>query len=116
MSLTFSNPRVLAEFADWPNGRNRVKCRFYVEHDLKRGFRVCRQTTDKNGQWCKPKMHTYASLSCIVDGSDGKTYILRSVPEYGMICVDRHDFMSESSVTLRDAEYQTLLELIKAAK
>lgn len=91
--ITFTNPRHLAEFDDWPSGRDRVKCKFYIEHDAKRGWRVCRQTTDKHGKWCKPKTKTFSGMACIVDGSNGKTYILQLAQAYGFVTVSRHDFM-----------------------
>lgn len=76
--MTFTNPRLKAEFSDWPSGQARVQCVFEVHHD-KRGCRVSRATTDKHGRWCKPKFTTYSSgAAAIVDGSDGRTYILQA--------------------------------------
>jgi hypothetical protein len=92
--LPFSNPRLVAEFNDWPIGGNhRGQCKFVVELGNKRGIRISRTTTDKNGAWCKPKFTTYGGPAVIVDGSDGKTYILQAVPIYNGIHVIRHDFM-----------------------
>src|SRR5690242_15360668 len=79
--FTFTNPRLVATFDDWPSGRNRVKCEFRVETG-RGGVRVSRRTTDKNGVWCKPKYTTYAKKACIVDGSDGNTYVLRWSDQY----------------------------------
>ena len=90
--LTFTNPRSMAEFDDWPSGREKVKCKFYVEHDAKRGWRICRQTQDKRGQWCKPKTRTFGGLCAIVDGSDGKTYILQHARIYAFVTIIRWDF------------------------
>lgn len=114
---TFSNPRTIAEFNDWPSGRNRVKCKFEVEHNEKKGYRVIRTTTDKNGVWCKPKADTYNGKAVIVDGEDGKTYILQHVPLYGFVMVNRSDFMSEGTVHHRDQPeaYAALLALINSA-
>lgn len=111
--LTFSNARSTAEFDDWPSGRDRVKCRFYTEHDQNRGYRVCRQTTDKKGAWCKPKTTTFSGLCTIVDGSDGKTYVLRIANEYGFVSIYRHDFMTAyDSVFEADARHAELLKII----
>jgi hypothetical protein len=72
MMITFSNPRQFARIEDWPYGGNkRGPCVFQVESHPKRGQRVSRTTTGK------PKYTTYADQgACIVDGSNGKTYIL----------------------------------------
>jgi hypothetical protein len=88
---TFSNPRTVAEFDDWPSGHARVKCVFKVHHD-KRGYRVERSTQNKHGEWCKPKFTTYSGQAAIVDGSDGKTYILQVAALYGFITVMTSDF------------------------
>lgn len=111
--LKFSNPRAVAEFDDWPSGRNRVKCKFHVEHDKKRGYRLCRQTTDKNGKWCKPKTTTFSGMCAIVDGSDGKTYCLQIAQAYGFVSIWAHDFMTAyDSVFERDERHAEMLKLI----
>lgn len=119
MSITFSNARKVAEFSDWPiGGSNRGQCKFAVEDGGKRGERVSRTTTDKHGRWCKPKYTTYSDKAAIVDGSDGKTYILSLSPHYGMVSIHRHDFMSaeRSAAFDRDADYASLVELVKSAQ
>ncbi len=76
MMITLSNPRLSAEFTDWPlGGSKRGVCRFEVHHEPRKGARVSRTTTGK------PKMSTYHGLTVICDGSDGKTYI---------VCYSRH--------------------------
>ncbi len=124
--VKFSNPRKVAEFDDWPSGSQRVKCKFEVEHSPKKGYRVSR-TTQKNGVWCKPKLSTYSKGSAaIVDGDDGKTYILQASPEYGMIVVMTHDFMNavdegdhpltaHDSTNTDSARYHELLKLANSA-
>lgn len=114
--LTFSNPRCTAEFNDWPiGGANRGQCKFAVERN-NRGERVSRQTTNKHGVWCKPKYSNYGKEACIVDGSDGKTYILLA-NNSGFITVYRHDFMSpeRSGIFQHDADYAATLDLIRSA-
>lgn len=91
---SFSNARLVAEFDDWPSGQHRVNCKFEVHDGGKKGYRVSRTTTDKHGKWCKPKFTVYGGKSAIVDGNDGKTYILQHSPMYGFVAVYRHDFMS----------------------
>lgn len=91
--IEFTNPRLKAEFDDWPIGGSlRGKCVFQVHRD-KRGYRIERRTTNKNGQWCKPKFTTYSGQAAIVDGSDGRTYILQVDDGYGFIKISRSDFL-----------------------
>jgi len=119
--ITFSNPRLTATFEDWPLGGNkRGKCTFTAEHRPNKGWRVSRVTTGK------PKTTTYCQKLAIVDGSNGKTYILEATP-YNMIGIVRSDFMSATreelgeekhgahTVVPSDANYQTLMDLINAA-
>ena len=99
--MPFTNPRLRAEFDDWPSGRDRVKCRFEVLPRDRYGVRVSRTTTDKSGRWCKPKLTTAGQQAAIVDGADGKTYILVErdgktyilVERTGGVHVSSHDFM-----------------------
>ena len=89
--LTFSNPRLRAEFTDWPlGGSKRGKCVFHTERKDKKGDRVGRTTTGKT------KYSTYGGPVSLVDGSNGRTYILqKSPPIYGhSIGVSRSDFMN----------------------
>lgn len=115
LTITFSNPRLFAEIADWPIGGNhRGKAVFSVLADPKKGYRVSRTTTNKNGKWCKPKHTTWSGKSVIVDGSDGRTYVL-VLTGYGFVKVSRHDFMDASNgVFERDAGYSDLVNLINA--
>lgn len=77
--LRLSNPRTEAIIEDWPHGRNRrVTATFTVENGGNRGFRVARVTTGK------PKKTTYHLRIKIVDGDDGKIYVL-GLTEYGQI-------------------------------
>jgi hypothetical protein len=114
--LTFSNPRLKAEFTDWPlGGSKRGACVFLVHRD-KKGYRVSRTTTGK------PKFTTYNGQACIVDGSNGRTYILQIAALYGFIKVMRSDFMDatgdmgiNASVFEADAElHKELTALIVA--
>jgi len=68
--LKFSNARRSATISDWPLGSGkRGPCTFTVEAGS-RGERISRVTTGK------PKYTTYAQKACIVDGENGKTYLL----------------------------------------
>ena len=84
IEIRFSNPQLQADFNDWPSGRARVLCRFTVQSDPKRGERVARTTTGRHGSWCAAKHTTYSDQFRIVDGSDGRTYLLaRRLPLLG---------------------------------
>lgn len=117
--VTYSNPRLSAHFEDWPSGGERVQCRFDVETDPKKGQRVARTTTDRHGRWCKPKKTTYAHRCAIVDGDDGRTYILQESRDYRMVCVMQHNlqFQAESAGESCDPErYAELCELVANAQ
>lgn len=83
--VKLSNPRLSATFSNWPLGfRNTCSCSFNVEFSKTHGARVTKTTTGK------PKKFTYCKEVAIVDGDNGKTYIIgRSV--YGSITIYSHD-------------------------
>lgn len=109
-----TNPRLVAEFNDWPlGGSKRGYCKFAVEPATKRGVRISRVTTGK------PKYTTYAGKSAIVDGSDGRTYILQRIDIYNGVKAMRSDFMDaqlipgqQSSTAYRDSQPELYNELI----
>lgn len=117
MLITFSNPRLNATFTDWPLGGNkRGTCTFTIEHAPKKGYRVLRQTTGK------PKASTYGGRMAIVDGSNGRTYILQEAGIYDFIKVMRSDFMDathdigqNAAVFRKDPDFATLQQLIEQA-
>lgn len=81
---TFSNPRTEALIEDWPFGRQTCKARFEVETDKRGMQRVARYTENKTRTgWNKPKRTTYAKQWKIVDGDDGKTYLVEFSNTYG---------------------------------
>lgn len=109
--LTFSNPRLVAQFDNWPLGGNkRGKCIFHVEKDPKKGTRVGRTTTGKT------KYSTYANGHAIVDGSDGRTYLLVLSTKYTKaVSVMRSDFMNapEPYYFNKDSqEYEVLQKMV----
>jgi hypothetical protein len=103
-SLTYSNPRLVADIPDWPSGSKRVTAHFEIEQTA-RGERGVR-TTDG-----APKKLTYAKMSRIVDGSDGRTYIAE-YSVYGHITIKRGDMKFDHEVLFpRDSRYAQVLEL-----
>ena len=110
--ITFSDARTRAEFDDWPSGKARVKCEFWVEKGAKHGERVARRTTHpKTGRWCAPKKTTYATRQRIVTGSNGRTYILRYIGIYQTITVIDHALASHLRSVREDDDPQTYVDL-----
>lgn len=116
--VTFSNPRLAADFDDWPLGGNkRGPCSFYLEHSEKRGWRFIRVT------FGKPKTATFGGRGAIVDGSNGRTYLIQQSRHNSTISIFRSDFMTPpeseigqaSYVIETDPQYRTLLDLIVRA-
>lgn len=113
--MTFTNPRLTALFTDWPiGGSNRGQCKFDIE-EVKGKYRIVRSTTNKSGAWCKPKKTTYGDKAVIVDGSDGRTYVLQGSRTWKNIVIWRSDFMQEASVSEssepeRYAQLMTIIE------
>jgi hypothetical protein len=108
--MIYSNPRKFANFNDWPSGGKRVTCTFAVESHPKKGERVGRTTTGAT------KYSTYSPKVAIVDGDNGRTYIL-SNSKYGGGHLSVHDsaFMSHESFFSDHPRYNEMLELLNAA-
>ena len=86
--MKFSNPRTTAVFEDWPfGGSQRCRMEFKIESHPTRGERCIRTSTTANNRVGKPKKSTYSTMCRIVDGDDGKTYILEYNQVYRMIHV-----------------------------
>lgn len=110
--MTYTNPRIEALIEDWPFGRQRCRARFSVESN-KRGERVKRWTENKarNG-WNKPKATTYAPRVAIVDGDDGRIYILQTTV-YDFINVMSGNMKVErETIHLGDPRYDEVLRLL----
>lgn len=111
MPVKFSNPRLRAEFTDWPMGGNkRGTCVFHAEFNpgKSKGWRVGRTTTGKT------KFHTYGGKCAIVDGDDGRTYILQIGTYANAITVSRSDFMNPGKDTLGFDHYVTVTDPLHA--
>jgi hypothetical protein len=75
--LNYSNPRKKAVYEKWPCGKYTTRAIFEVESHPKRGERIVRTTLHPfSGKPRAPKKLTYCKKARIVDGSDGKTYII----------------------------------------
>ncbi len=104
---TLSNPRRETTIDDWPIGRQRCRCRFAVEAHPKRGERVARWTENKTRTgWNNPKKTTYATRFAIVDGDDGRTYLLSFNRDWGCIVLHAGD-MKHHITTIRHDDGET---------
>jgi hypothetical protein len=116
--VTFSNPRLRAELADYPIGAGkRGLCVFEVKFVPKKGYKFFRTTTGK------PKSDiAYGGKAAIVDGDNGRTYLLQR-GTYGGITIYRSDMKCAETevlgfdhyVTDREDVFATLNALIEAA-
>jgi len=108
--MNYSNPQKELTVNDWPYGKNRVTAIFSIESG-KKGERAVRVTENPRGGWNKPKKLTFANKMRIVDGDDGKTYII-GLSNYGFITVMQSNmqYMSES-IHQDDDRYQDVLDL-----
>jgi hypothetical protein len=103
---TYSNPRTEATIPDWPSGKHRVTAVFTIERDHKRGDRAVRTTTGA------PKKLTYARKARIVDGDDGRVYILELSPFSRHITVMRGTMDYNHEVIYeRDDRYEDIRKL-----
>ena len=110
---TFSNARTEALIEDWPFGRQRCKARFQVEAKPRKGERVVRWTENKDRTgWNKPKATTFCMRCAIVDGNDGRTYILRQT--CGHVNVMQGDMKyTAGSMFPGDEGYDAAMQLLK---
>lgn len=133
--IQFSNPRLVAVIEDYPlGGSKRGTATYRVEVDAKKGQRVSRVTTGK------AKFTTYGTRCAIVDGSNGRTYVLQESKTWGhSIRVILSDLMHDATADMggrtayfrsevihadqggeeaqaEHAMFRTLLALIEAAQ
>ncbi|HXI47168.1 MAG TPA: hypothetical protein VNH39_01175 [Steroidobacteraceae bacterium] len=98
----------------WPIGSKRTIVHFAIEVVPGRGERGTRYTIDpKTGKPSATKKLTYARKASIVDGDDGKTYIIELTSIYGHIVVMQGgmQYQAEDAIFERDPRYAVLLKL-----
>lgn len=110
--MIYSNPRMEAVITDWPIGNKRTTATFRIECDPKRGERGTRFTIDpKTGKPSATKKLTFARKARIVDGDDGRTYILElSTYRHISVMQGNMQFQAET-LNADDPRYLSLLEL-----
>ena len=111
----YSNPRMSAVIENWPlGGSRRGEAHFEIEVVPGRGERGTRYTVDpRKGKPGATKKLTYASKARIVDGDDGKTYIIELTSMYGHISVMQGgmQYRAEDAIFEGDPRYAELLKL-----
>lgn len=111
MTVNYSNPRMEAVIENWPIGTKRTTATFRIEtkSGKQRGTRF---TIDpKTGRATATKTMTYALKARIVDGIDGKTYIVE-LTEYRHISVMQSNMKFQHEVIHPDNNrYDEVLEL-----
>ena len=118
MPISYSNPRMKAVIEDWPIGQHRTRAIFSIEQNPKKiGQRACRVTVNpNNGALSSPKKLTYALISRIVDGDDGKTYVL-NLTSFGHISVFQGNMQyNEEAIFENDPRYNEIKALFDPAK
>jgi hypothetical protein len=106
--MNYSNPRTEAVIEDWPSGKNRTTATFTVERNPKRGERAVRVTVGK------PKVLTFAKQARIVDGDDGKTYILENHGGFVRVMRGTMDYEAEQPIFPSNPRYAELMALFGA--
>lgn len=114
---TYSNPRLHAVIPDWPFGRQTTTAEFEVSPRNKRGVRIGRRTRNKTDTgWNKVKLTVYAESACIVDGDDGKTYLLLKSDTWRSIEIVQGTMkFSHGHASHPEPEYDALLALLAEA-
>lgn len=115
--VEYSNPRMEATIKDWPTGNTRTTAIFKIEQHRTRGERATRVTINpKTGRPNAPKVLTYATHMRIVDGDDGRTYILE-LSQYGTLRVMQSNMQFQAEVIdPKDPRRERLLDLCAARK
>src|SRR5882672_4282353 len=103
--MKYSNPRMTAVIEGWPYGRFQTTARFHIETNGNKQ-RAVRITVDpKTGRDTAPKKLTYANKARIVDGDDGRTYIIEW-SNWGFISVMKGDMkFSHESINELDPRF-----------
>jgi hypothetical protein len=111
----YTNPRMTVTIDGWPYGRDlRTTATFTIEQHPTRGERGTGTTVDpKNGRISKPKTLTYASKARIVDGEDGRTYILELTASRTHLRVMMSDMQHQlEAIFPDDPRYTDLVALL----
>lgn len=114
--MQYKNPCLTKTVEDWPSGRHRVLARFVIETHPTRGQRAARVTHHPvSGRPSQPKTTTYARQARIVDGEDGRTYILEQHHHGPGLSVMQGNLQYQQEVIYpNDARHAALLTFFQA--
>lgn len=108
---TYSNPRMEAVISNWPFGGKRATAYFLIDQTPNKQKERGTRFLTLNGKQFATKKLTYAHKARIVDGSDGRTYILE-LNFSGFISVMRGDMKyGEEAIFDHDARFEGLKAL-----
>lgn len=109
----YSNPRLEAIITNWPSGSMRTTATFRVETQPGRGQRGTRFTINpKTGRPSATKVMTYSHRVRIVDGDDGKIYLIEHTPAYRHISVMQGNVQfCEETIYSDDPRYAEVMKL-----
>ena len=105
--IQLSSPRDRAVIENWPSGKHRVTALFESQTN-KRGTRIRRTTTGK------PKATNYYTAAVLVDGDDGRTYVL-ALTAYEQIVLIPGTLKGTQYFNDGDDEYEIYKPLLLAA-
>jgi len=106
--MKYSNPRTEVTIEDYPIGRGRRGPAHFIIESNNKGERVARTTTGK------PKKVTYCQKMRIVDGDDGKTYVIGKAG-YNQVIVYPSNIKYPTYYHNSDPEFKQITELLNAA-
>ena len=114
MPTTYSNPRLYAEIPNWPmGGTHRGVAIFAIEARPGKGERATRVTRRyDHPKATAPKTLTFSVKQRIVDGDDGRTYVIR-LTRYGHIAITGSDMQydAEAAIFPDDPRYAAIRAL-----
>jgi hypothetical protein len=107
--MHYHHPQMTLTVKDWPYGRDvRTTATFVIETHPTRGQRGTRTTIDpKTGRTSQPKTLTYAQQARIVEGDDGRTYILEQTGTHLSVMQSNMQYQHEA-IFPGDARYEAL--------
>lgn len=110
--MQYSNPRLHATLDHWPSGRRRTTATFTIEMHVTRGQRATRITVDpKTGRPLKPTTLTYARQVRLVDGDDGRLYILENTGNHLSVMHSNMQLQQEG-IWSDDPRFASLMALL----
>lgn len=106
--IQYSNPQMERTFDDWPYRQVQTTCVFEVTHRNNRERCQRRTQEPMSKRWNNPKLTTYGLKCRIMDGDDGKIYVV-TWNNYGFFNVMRSCLkLQQESVSLGDPRFEDM--------